>query len=64
MMMFFKFRKFQVEDDFDDLDNFYDWDDFGLEDSGFQDATPKSKPREAVTAIKGGFFSGLKDAIF
>ena len=64
MMMFFKFRKTQVEDDFDDLDNFDDWDDFGLEDSGFQDATPKSNPREAVTAIKGGFFSGLKDAIF
>lgn len=64
MMMFFKFRKTQVEDDFDDLDNFDDWDDFGLEDSGFNDTTPKSKTREAVTAIKGGFFSGLKDAIF
>lgn len=64
MLMFFKFRKTQVEDDFDDLDNFDDWDDFGLDDAGFEDATPKSKPREAVTAIKGGFFSGLKDAIF
>ena len=57
--MFFKKRETDIDDDFDD-DNF---DDFDLDGGGFDDTTPKTGLRKAVSTVTGGFFSGLKSEV-
>lgn len=60
--MFFKKLKTDVEDDYDD-DFEDDWDDFDLDGGGYNDTTPKSGVREAVTQVTGSFFKGIKDSL-
>ena len=57
--MFFKKRETEIDDDFDNDDDF---DDFDLDAGGFDDATPKTGARQAISTIKGGFFSGIKSS--
>lgn len=52
--------------DFDDWTDFDDFDDYnvGSGQGDFKSTTKTGKAREAVTALGGGFVSGVKDALF